>query len=506
MAKEPTGTVSSTVFDSDSESSPKRLHNQGPAINNLPKWRQQSASRLLESNAHQSKLINESRQREDTARLKLTQLKVRARRELARASSEAALIGLFERNRQTVLSVRAETDRLVGRDVTSRLAELPMPTEEQVMEISRLFNDALVRHYKPEDRSFYKIFKQMDMDGSQRISYTELENMARHHLHIPPKSLPQAKLDLLWKSLDEDLSGYIDAGELSRFTKLGKIKTMTPAQIARQKVQEEAHRAMEAVREESNKLLAKDVAAYALEVPRATPGEMAQLGALFARQLAKITGNPNNYHKLFMTMDKNGSGHVEFEEFRKAVRAKDGLGLPPHKLPDEKLWSLWHALDSNENGFICAGEWGRFMRGSTVVGASLASEQSVRVREAQERDRIARAEQRARESAQSACDVAKMMEAEARRLEALLETASQSLLSSHSKSLPDLALGSSSGGTQGKKSKSRGKADRALKLKQFAAEIERGGGASRRVGAPKSDQRDVQLPMLKVFAREEGGI
>jgi len=205
-------------------------------------------------------------------------------------------------------------------------------------------------------------------------------------------------------------------------------------------------------------------------------------------------------------MDKNGSGHVEFEEFRKAVRAKDGLGLPQHKLPDEKLWSLWHALDSNENGFICAGEWGRFMRGSTTAGASLASEQSVRVREAQERDRIARSEQRAKESAQSACDVARMMEAEARRLEALLETASQSLLSSHSKSLPDLALGSSSGGAPGKKSKSVGKADRAFKLKQFAAEIERGGGASRRVGAPKSDQRDVHLPMLKAFAREEGGI
>ena len=69
-------------------------------------------------------------------------------------------------------------------------------------------------------------------------------------------------------------------------------------------------------------------------------------------------------------------------------------------LPEEKLWRLWRALDENSNGFICAGEWGRFMRSNAMLGIDLNAEQSERTREAQEHDRRKRtvewAEQTAR--------------------------------------------------------------------------------------------------------------
>jgi len=40
-----------------------------------------------------------------------------------------------------------------------------------------LFNKQLAKHYGDEDTSFYKLFKESDLDGSQRISFNELEKL-----------------------------------------------------------------------------------------------------------------------------------------------------------------------------------------------------------------------------------------------------------------------------------------------------------------------------------------
>ena len=61
------------------------------------------------------------------------------------------------------------------------------------------------------------------------------------------------------------------------------------------------------------------------------------------------------------------------------IRGHDGLRLSTHRLPERGLWSLWRALDENENGFICAGEWGRFMRAHTTAAASVDVEQAEKV-------------------------------------------------------------------------------------------------------------------------------
>ena len=57
--------------------------------------------------------------------------------------------------------------------MTSRLGNVPLPSEEEVKQISTLFNEALAREFRPDQRSFYKLFKAMDLDGSHRISFHE---------------------------------------------------------------------------------------------------------------------------------------------------------------------------------------------------------------------------------------------------------------------------------------------------------------------------------------------
>lgn len=185
-----------------------------------------------------------------------------------------------------------------------------------------MFNQALIRSYKPEDRSFYRIFKEMDLDSSQRISYNEVEALARERLNLAPKQLPASKLDLVWMSLDRDLSGYIDAGELSRFLRIGtrphngppaqpaharrlrararapshahgaahcaharagKPKGLTAAQIARNKLHAEKVVDVKEVKEETRIALAGDVATKLKEYPPASKEEAEALGELRSR-------------------------------------------------------------------------------------------------------------------------------------------------------------------------------------------------------------------------------
>ena len=69
----------------------------------------------------------------------------------------------------------------------------------------------------------------------------------------------------------------------------GKPKTITAAQAARNRLQVENEKSHAVMREESDRRLEKHVMAHAMEVPKATDAELAELGALFVKQLAKIS-------------------------------------------------------------------------------------------------------------------------------------------------------------------------------------------------------------------------
>ncbi|KOO21037.1 hypothetical protein Ctob_001673 [Chrysochromulina tobinii] len=328
----------------------------------LPLWKK----KLHEKTHRATALVKESQDREAQARLMLKSMKVQAQRQLSRAHSEASLAIKIEANRETALAIKIESRRLIGLDVTDRMKDTPDPTEDDIKELSVLFNEQLAKHYAPDDRSFFKLFKEADLDGSHRISYVEVEKLARHALHISVKQLPPARLDMLWKAMDKDGSGFIDAGELSRFTKIGKPKTLTPVQLARLKLQAERDRQAAADRAAADKRQEMHTIKKQLQVEPASREELEQLSAMFSKALAKMKVGHVSVHKLFLNMDRKESGKVTIEEFRTACR--EDLHLSTNMLPEEKLWRLWRALDENENGFICAGEWGRFMRAHAPAG------------------------------------------------------------------------------------------------------------------------------------------
>jgi Ca2+-binding EF-hand superfamily protein len=414
-----------------------------------------------------------------------------------------------------------DLDKLVGRDVTAQLAGVPVPSEEETRELSVLFNEALVRNFrKPEERSFYRLFKTMDLDGSHRISFAELEALVRGPLALSRRQLSTRRLSSLWKLLDNDSSGFVDAGELSRFCRIGKVETLTPAQLAKVRMLAAKEREAEQLKAEAAERQAKDVIKKQQQVERASKEEVRALGDEMSRALKReMPHGITNAYAMFKHLDLDGSGQIDFREFGRMVRHE--LKISKSKLSESKLLSLWRAIDENENGFICAGELGRFMRPSEKSDASVESEVHQKRREAHMLNTLKREESYARAAARASNTSAKAMEAEAARLESLLALASGSLavaptpkkkagLLAGSTSLPALPpiSGASASGSYDEGGAGTRSADaspsRTQAIRMLSQEV-RQGGAYRVSANGRPKQTFLKEEFLQEQARGKGG-
>lgn len=473
---------------------------KGSELPQMPEWRK----RVVEGNKLTEKLIRGSNDRESAAREKIARLKARAQRELTRATSLAAIEDQRVRKMLAVSQARAEADALVGRDLTQIVKDVPDLTDEEIHSFSVMFNEHL-KFYDPSSTkpgNFFGLFKAMDIDGSRRIGFGELEHMVRRHLRVNDKKMPSEKLYALWKRLDENRSGFVDAGELSRFLRIGKPNTMTPVQIARAALQLEKQKQMALVRAESQKRLEKQTVAKLYDVERASDADVSQFGDLFAKKLQEL--RPRNrdnvgFYDLFKSMDRDGSGRVKFEEFENMVRKDFKIGAT--SLANEKLWSLWSRIDIDDNGFICVGEFGKFMRAALRRAAQTTQDASGVIHKKRVENmakeayaELKREETWAQRTATSSMETAEALEAEAERLEQLLGKVSEVKQRSPS----TLAVTNESQNDEDFSTPAKRKET----LQRLMKEVKNGGGRNRI--AP--DRSPPQQVLLRSFAREEGQI
>lgn len=129
---------------------------------------------------------------EADAREHLRKMRAKVQRELARATSMAALEDLRERKRQEGVNTRADFERQVGRDVTRKIAEdlaqgkVEPATEEELRRLSEQFNRRLKDLYPDAEvtPNFFTLFKHIDVDGSRRVSFRELTMLIRIELRL----------------------------------------------------------------------------------------------------------------------------------------------------------------------------------------------------------------------------------------------------------------------------------------------------------------------------------
>ena len=177
-----------------SSKAPSAKGSVASAASKLPKWKRQLVAQRNAIEAEHAAIISEGRERELAASERLLRLRARAQRELGRAALMEAQYRTVERNRNDRLQAKALIDNATGRDVTALCAEIPMPDDEVLRELSMQFNQAMIARFRREDRSFYRIFKTLDLDGSQRISFAELETLARGPLGLTLRQLSEERL------------------------------------------------------------------------------------------------------------------------------------------------------------------------------------------------------------------------------------------------------------------------------------------------------------------------
>ena len=185
------------------------------------------------------RLRNAAMRTEQTAKQRLARL----RREVTTERVALAMWNIEEERREKAAALRAEKDRMFHRDLREALADEPRATEEEVVYLSELMNEALCQEAMPVDRrtllgsaraghgswamatdtpSWFKLFRKIDADGSGQISYAEWEHTVRHELGLSAADFSEDGLQRVWLSLDADCSGLITSGEFGAFMRMGE--------------------------------------------------------------------------------------------------------------------------------------------------------------------------------------------------------------------------------------------------------------------------------------------
>ena len=259
-------------------------------------------------------------------------------------------------------ALRKEIDRRVGRDLLERIQSVPMASQEEMVSLAEQLQGSLDDH---RSGSWFLLFREMDEDGSGRISYSELKSACRKILNLTQSSLPDSKLQSVWRALDEDASGFISTGEFGRFMRLAGKAEQTTSVRKTAKAAEEV--------DVSDALAIKRLASGAADGPsniskklastglsKANDEEMNQVSKLWNSVLNRLPPDSREWYHLFKQMDVDGSGLVDLGEFERTVR--EVLRLGEKVMPQAKMHRIWLRLDENLNGTVDAGEFGRFMR------------------------------------------------------------------------------------------------------------------------------------------------
>ena len=101
-------------------------------------------------------------------------MKTKVQRELRKLQQSASVEESMLRRREQGESTRVELERVSGREFTAKVMGTAKLRGDELKALSKLFNDKL-EIFHPDSRNFYKLFKQMDLDGNGTIDKKEFE-------------------------------------------------------------------------------------------------------------------------------------------------------------------------------------------------------------------------------------------------------------------------------------------------------------------------------------------
>ena len=192
--------------------------------------------------------------------------------------------------------------------------------------------------------------------GSLGATRTKVAEGLGRHPKVPP-----TQRHALDPAQEEAAAAELEAKR--RVFKLRKQLAEARTLQASVRIEEKNYQRWRDVREETAQLKKGALGAgSALDVPAATDEEVGKVSAAMMFQLAKMEVDPSKraWYKLFKAMDENGDGHITFDELMVLIRKT--VKLSEEDLSEKAVSAVWHSIDLDGNGWIDAGEFGRFFR------------------------------------------------------------------------------------------------------------------------------------------------
>ena len=268
------------------------------------------------------------------------------KRRLNQAEREEIMAANAARKAAIAEAVRLDIDRRVGRDLTAKVMSVTPASVEECREIAALFHEALA----VDGKTWFNLFNLIDEDGSGRISYAELKRGCRNLLHLSQKALPDSKLQAVWRTLDEDASGFISTGEFGAFMK------MAPA-VKRKKAPPPEKQKLGFEEDGDHSIFSKQLVEQGVEA--SDDDEFLEMSRFFNMELNRLPPNARSWYTLFRKVDEDSSGLISYQEFENMVRSH--MRLTADAVPRKKLHRIWLKMDEDLSGQIDSGEFGHFM-------------------------------------------------------------------------------------------------------------------------------------------------
>lgn len=192
--------------------------------------------------------------------------------------------------------------------------------------VGERMNKAFVAYYQKrgihlgQTNNWQRFFKDTDKDGSGRMTFQELDDAVRGRLN---SGVSRYELRVFFQRVDADGSGQVTSKEFAQL------------------------------------MYRIEIAAW----PDLLEGTLGRLVTTLNKHAERVHRSGGNWGKIFAELDSDGSGQLEFDEFRQCVRGyHPRLHIPAKEISDSELQGFWKLLDRDASMEVSVQEFMVFMR------------------------------------------------------------------------------------------------------------------------------------------------
>eukprot|EP01043_Picozoa_sp_COSAG02_P033102 COSAG02_NODE_2244_length_9392_cov_7.783170_6_plen_1016_part_00 len=180
------------------------------------------------------------------------------------------------------------------------------------------------------------IFEEADENGSGELDVLEFTQAARDVMSVPPETLSDKDLQLLFTVADGSNDKVVSADEFSAFISQSPDTVQLSGQMSN---------------------------AMQVHTDMLTFNVKSTLTVL--QSASHLTAVERGWSKLFESYDRDGEGSLDLSEFAAIIR--EDCGIDENILPDEKLSELFRAVDTDGEGTIDAFEFKNFLISDPLI-------------------------------------------------------------------------------------------------------------------------------------------